>query len=116
MSDDFARYPSLRGRSVFVTGGASGIGAAHVSHFAEQGAHVAFVDINDDAVAQVESGTMPFAEAGADAVLQRVLGTRLIATTDPGVVSTAENVVIVIGTPVDEHLNPDQEAPLRAAE
>jgi len=56
MSDDFARYPSLRGRSVFVTGGASGIGAAHVSHFAEQGAHVAFVDINDDAgVALVES-------------------------------------------------------------
>ena len=56
MSDEFARYPSLRGRSVFVTGGASGIGAAHVSHFAEQGAHVAFVDINDDAgVALVES-------------------------------------------------------------
>jgi NAD(P)-dependent dehydrogenase (short-subunit alcohol dehydrogenase family) len=56
MSDDFARYPSLRGRSVFVTGGASGIGAAHVSHFAEQGARVAFVDINDDAgVALVES-------------------------------------------------------------
>jgi D-xylose 1-dehydrogenase len=56
MSDDFARYPSLRGRSVFVTGGASGIGAAHVSHFAEQGAHVAFVDINDDAgVALVEN-------------------------------------------------------------
>jgi NAD(P)-dependent dehydrogenase (short-subunit alcohol dehydrogenase family) len=56
MSDNFARYPSLRGKSVFVTGGASGIGAAHVSHFAGQGAHVAFVDINDDAgVALVES-------------------------------------------------------------
>ena len=40
-----ATYPSLRGRSVFITGGASGIGAAHVAHFAAQGARVAFVDI-----------------------------------------------------------------------
>ena len=44
-----AIYPSLRGRVVFVTGGASGIGAAEVSAFAHQGAQVAFVDIADDA-------------------------------------------------------------------
>jgi NAD(P)-dependent dehydrogenase (short-subunit alcohol dehydrogenase family) len=49
MSGDFAVYPSLRGRVVFVTGGASGIGAEHVAQFAEQGAKVAFVDIADDA-------------------------------------------------------------------
>ena len=49
MSDNFARYPSLRGKSVFVTGGASGIGAEHVTQFAAQGAKVAFVDIADDA-------------------------------------------------------------------
>jgi D-xylose 1-dehydrogenase len=42
-----ARYPSLHGRAVFVTGGASGIGAAIVSAFAMQGARVAFVDIAD---------------------------------------------------------------------
>ena len=47
----FAVYPSLRGRTVFVTGGASGIGAAEGCHFAEQGAKVAFVDIADEAAA-----------------------------------------------------------------
>jgi NAD(P)-dependent dehydrogenase (short-subunit alcohol dehydrogenase family) len=49
MSGDFAVYPSLRDRVVFITGGASGIGAEHVTQFAAQGAKVAFVDIADDA-------------------------------------------------------------------
>ena len=53
MSERFAIYPSLRGRTVFVTGGASGIGASEVMHFAEQGARVAFVDINDAAAAEL---------------------------------------------------------------
>jgi NAD(P)-dependent dehydrogenase (short-subunit alcohol dehydrogenase family) len=42
----FAHYPSLVDRSVFITGGASGIGAAFVEHFAQQGSKVAFVDID----------------------------------------------------------------------
>ena len=49
MSGQFAVYPSLRDRVVFITGGASGIGAEHVAQFCEQGAKVAFVDIADDA-------------------------------------------------------------------
>ena len=43
----FAKYPSLAGRVVFVTGGASGIGADVVRAFAGNGAKVAFVDILD---------------------------------------------------------------------
>ncbi len=42
---DPAIYPSLNGRSVFITGGGSGIGAALVTHFVRQGARVTFVDI-----------------------------------------------------------------------
>ena len=43
-----AQYPSLQGRRVFVTGGGSGIGAAIVEAFAEQGAQVAFIDVAAD--------------------------------------------------------------------
>lgn len=42
-------YPSLSDRSVFVTGGASGIGAGLVESFAAQGCKVAFVDIDETA-------------------------------------------------------------------
>ena len=44
----FATYPSLRGKAVLVTGGATGIGASIVEHFARQGSRVAFLDVQDD--------------------------------------------------------------------
>jgi D-xylose 1-dehydrogenase len=47
-----ARYADLDGRVVFITGGASGIGAAFVAAFAQQGAKVAFIDRDTDAGAQ----------------------------------------------------------------
>lgn len=44
-NESLARFPSLKGRSVFITGGGSGIGASMVKAFALQGARVAFVDV-----------------------------------------------------------------------
>ena len=44
----YATYPSLAGRSVFITGGGSGIGESLVRHFAAQSSHVAFVDIAEE--------------------------------------------------------------------
>lgn len=42
-------YPDLAGKTVLVTGGASGIGAAHTRGFAANDCKVAFLDIQDDA-------------------------------------------------------------------
>lgn len=47
--NQFATYPSLKNEAVVVTGGASGIGASIVEHFAEQGARVGFVDLDEGA-------------------------------------------------------------------
>ena len=47
--DESTHYPSLAGRCVFITGGATGIGAAMVEAFAMQSAKVAFVDLDSTA-------------------------------------------------------------------
>jgi NAD(P)-dependent dehydrogenase (short-subunit alcohol dehydrogenase family) len=53
---NFATYPSLKDRVVLITGGATGIGASFVTHFARQGARVAFLDVQDEpALALVKS-------------------------------------------------------------
>ena len=54
---DFALYPSLKGKTVFMTGGASGIGAEIVKAFADQGASVGFLDIDADGAAAMKSAT-----------------------------------------------------------
>lgn len=48
-SSEFACYPSLKGEAVIVTGGATGIGASIVEHFAGQGARVGFLDLDEPA-------------------------------------------------------------------
>jgi NAD(P)-dependent dehydrogenase (short-subunit alcohol dehydrogenase family) len=49
----FATYPSLRDRSVLISGGATGIGAALVEHFVGQGSRVAFLDVDEPAGARL---------------------------------------------------------------
>jgi NAD(P)-dependent dehydrogenase (short-subunit alcohol dehydrogenase family) len=49
MSQNFAQYPSLAGQVVFISGGATGLGAEFVEQFARQGSTVAFADIDDEA-------------------------------------------------------------------
>lgn len=54
---DFARYPSLDGTPVLITGGASGIGRLTVEAFADQGARVAFLDRDAAASTEVSDAT-----------------------------------------------------------
>jgi UDP-N-acetyl-D-mannosaminuronic acid dehydrogenase len=84
--------------------------------FADRGLRVTLFDINPVAVAQVGAGGLPFDEPGAAEVMARVGGRTLDATSDPACVATAENVVVVVGTPVDEHLNPEPHVVPRAVE
>ena len=95
---------------VTVIGGCGHVGLPLALAFADRGQNVAIYDINADAVDMVMRGELPASEPGAAEVLERVVSKTLIATTDPSAIAQAEHVVVVIGTPVDEHLNPDPQA------
>jgi UDP-N-acetyl-D-mannosaminuronic acid dehydrogenase len=110
--------PVLRGsagrcfeRDVVVIGGCGHIGLPLAITLADLGARVGIYDASDAAVGMVNAAQMPFGEPGAADALKRVVAAgRLEASADPGMVATAEHLIVVIGTPVDEHLNPDQAA------
>jgi UDP-N-acetyl-D-mannosaminuronic acid dehydrogenase len=98
-----------------VVGGCGHVGLPLAIAFADRGAQVAVYDVNPLAVAEVSSGRMPFLESGAAPMLERAIASgRLVASADPAIVGSAEHVIVVVGTPVDEHLNPDQQAVPRA--
>jgi UDP-N-acetyl-D-mannosaminuronic acid dehydrogenase len=89
-----------------VVGGCGHVGLPLAITLADRGLKVAIYDINDRAVESVKAGRMPFLEAGAEPVLKRVTGKNLEVANDPRLVTRSRHVVVVIGTPVDEHLNP----------
>jgi UDP-N-acetyl-D-mannosaminuronic acid dehydrogenase len=96
---------------VVLIGGCGHVGLPLGIALADRGASVCLYDLSERSVKLVNDGVMPFEERGAAPVLERVVAEqRLRATSDPAVVGSAENVVVVIGTPVDEHLNPDPRA------
>lgn len=101
-------------RDVVIVGGCGHVGLPLALAFADRGLQVVIYDINEVAVDLVNQARLPFDEPGAGPVLQRVIDQNLRATTDEAAISEAEHVIFVIGTPIDEHLNPDLEAVPRA--
>jgi len=100
---------------VVVVGGGGHVGLPLAIALASRGKRTVVYDVAESAVARIRQAKMPFIEPGADVVLEKVVSEGLLtASTDPSVVATAENVIVVIGTPVDEHLNPDPNAIPRA--
>ena len=96
---------------VVVVGGCGHVGLPLGIGFADRGLKTAVYDINSASVAMVNRAELPFDEPGAAPVIKRVIASGMLhASDDPAVISEAEHVIVVIGTPVDEHLNPDARA------
>lgn len=100
---------------ICIVGGCGHVGLPLGMAFADQGQNVALYDINEPVIEKVNKGVVPFKENGAEEVLGRVIkNKKLLATNDPKVVADSKVVVLVIGTPVDEHLNPKVSEIIRA--
>jgi len=95
-------------RRICIVGGAGRVGLPLAMVLADRGFNVDILDINEKALATIAAGTMPFLETGGDLLLKKIISTgRLTGTADSSIVRNADVVVCVIGTPVDEYLNPE---------
>jgi UDP-N-acetyl-D-mannosaminuronic acid dehydrogenase len=91
---------------VCIVGGLGHVGLPLGIALAQVGKKVLLIDINEVAIEAVSRGEMPFVEEGAEPSLRAVLGKRLFVSPKRERLAETHFVVVVIGTPVDEHLNP----------
>jgi UDP-N-acetyl-D-mannosaminuronic acid dehydrogenase len=90
-----------------VIGGGGHVGIPLVLSFANAGFRVNVNDVNRAVLEVLRAGRLPFVEHGGEALLAKALKEeRLIFTSAPADISTGGPVIITIGTPIDEFLNP----------
>src|SRR5579862_416684 len=99
--------PDQRAHDICIIGGAGHVGLPLALVFAKAGQRVLVHDVNRAAIETIKSGVMPFIEYGAEPLLADALRERrLDFSTDVRDISGARHVIICVGTPVDEYLNP----------
>jgi UDP-N-acetyl-D-mannosaminuronic acid dehydrogenase len=90
-----------------IVGGCGHVGLPLALSLADCGYRVGIDDIDAAKVEQVKAGNVPFLETGAKALLNELLPTgRLQLASDPGLIARTDIVILVIGTPIDEFMNP----------
>lgn len=95
------------GADICVVGGAGHVGLPLSIVFASKGQRVRAFDIDRRALDVIAGGSMPFMERGAEPLLKEALANgRLQLTSDPAAVACVPVVILTIGTPIDEFLNP----------
>ncbi len=93
---------------VSIVGGGGHVGLPFGLALCDHGHTVSVIDINEATLAKIRSGQLPFHERGADELLPRCLESdRLILRSDLVGLSTQDIVIVTIGTPVDEYLDPN---------
>jgi UDP-N-acetyl-D-mannosaminuronic acid dehydrogenase len=92
-----------------VVGGAGHVGIPLVLAFTEAGLTVNVNDRNEATLDTLRAGRLPFIEYGAEPLLKNALANdRLVFSSNPAGISSTGPVIVTIGTPVDEFLNPVQ--------
>lgn len=93
-----------------IVGGFGHVGLPLAISLADAGARICALDINESAQRTIGDGQMPFQDEGAEEVLRRTLASgQLTLSLDPATIAQTDTVVVIIGTPVDRHLNPEFE-------
>src|SRR3989344_4247160 len=100
-----------------VIGGAGHVGLPLGVVMANFGVKTVLFDINKEMLNKIKTGIFPFKEKGGSTALKKALKSgRLFISDGPEVISRSEAVLLVVGTPLDEYLNPKHDCILRVIE
>ena len=92
---------------IVVLGGGGHVGLPLSLTLADAGLRVGIYDTNQATLDRIGRGQMPFHETGADELLRRTLATgRIELGSDGSIVERTSQLIVVVGTPVDEFLGP----------
>lgn len=91
---------------ICVIGGCGRVGLPLSIAFADRGKNVIIYDVDRTRMERIDSGLMPFIEEGCDEKLRRVLNVSLKLVDNPEAISESQFVIVTVGTPVEEHMNP----------
>ena len=99
--------PAVDDLDLVIVGGCGHVGLPLALSLAECGYRVGINDIDQEKIELVRAGVVPFHETGAEELLARLLPTgRLELSRDPAMLERTRTVILVIGTPIDEFMNP----------
>jgi len=102
-------------KDVCVIGGGGHVGLPLAMTFAASGLRTVVYDTNQKTVNTIREGVMPFAEVEADALLPKLVGSKNFEVeSTPEKLADCRFLVLIVGTPVDEHLNPNFTSIFRA--
>ncbi|HKV30296.1 MAG TPA: nucleotide sugar dehydrogenase [Candidatus Dormibacteraeota bacterium] len=97
----------MTGLDVVVVGGAGHVGLPLALCFVDAGCRVGIYDLDEGKLARIKAGEMPFKETGGEELLQRAIQSgRLDFSSTADMAGRSHTVVLVIGTPIDEFMNP----------
>ena len=101
---------------VVIIGGFGHVGLPLGIALANTGCQVALYDIDETRGKAIRAGTMPFLEYDAEPILQQVSGRSLHVVDNLAAVAASDSIVVTIGTPLDDYLNPQLLPMIKLAE
>lgn len=106
MVDSSKKPREIQGRQVVSVVGIGRVGLPLALFLAEKGHFVYGLDVDKQKVDTVAKGTMPFLEEGAPELLKKHINKKFVPSTDFSNISKSKVIILTLGTPVDENMNP----------
>jgi len=94
-------------KEISVVGGAGHVGLPLSLAIAKKGLKVNIIDIDENKLEIIKSGKLPFMEEGGNKLISQIQNMPISFSSNYNPIKKSDTIILTVGTPIDEHLNPD---------